>query len=92
MATLPRSENVRSGLGLRCGTMTQFGPAACLCLVLGSSCSSPVPVTDAGFPIRFDTSSWSGLVDNETLNWLIELRKAQLGESADLDGDGAPAS
>ena len=57
-------------------------------LLLASACSSTVPTTDAGFPIRFDTSKLKGFVNDETLDWLVELRKAQLGESADLDGDG----
>ncbi len=68
--------------------MARSGLAVLLLSVLPSCSSTTVPVTDAGFPIRFDTSKWTGVVDDATLSWLIELRKAQLGESADLDGDG----
>lgn len=57
-------------------------------LVFAVGCSSTVPLTDAGFPVRFDKSKFKDITDDETLDWLFELRKAQLGESADLDGDG----
>jgi hypothetical protein len=50
----------------------------------------PTGLPDGGVDpfARFDVSSWQGAMDEPTLRFVVELKKAHRGESADLDGDG----